>query len=125
MLFLVISTPRAEPPSSMRSRQARYWKWFKTLLDDGIVQHAWVKCGRGACVILDVDSNETLHVLVNQWQELVPAQFQIVPLVDRAFQAKIAASGANPLRLAVPRARAKSTAAGGSAARPRAARRRP
>lgn len=103
MLFLVISTPRADPPSTMRKRQVRWWKWFEPLLKDGTVKDAWVKVGRGACAIIDVDSNETLHILVNQWQELIPAQFQIIPLIDRNFQAGLARGGKSPLTVRVSR----------------------
>ena len=32
--------------------------------------------------VFDVDSNETLHGLLNEWAEIVPAEFDIYPLID-------------------------------------------
>ena len=38
----------------------------------GIAKHVYTKLGRGAVVIFDVDSHETMHKLVNQWSESFP-----------------------------------------------------
>lgn len=99
MLFLVISTPRAEQPSSMRSRQKAYWVWLNERMQEGTVKHLWNKTGRGAVVIADVPSNEELHKLINQWQELVPATFEVTPLVSKEHQERIANAGTNPMQL--------------------------
>ncbi len=32
-------------------------------------------------MIFDVDSNETLHRLLNEWADLIPAEFGIHPLL--------------------------------------------
>jgi hypothetical protein len=37
-------------------------------------------------VVFEVDGHETLHRLLNEWSDCVPAEFTIVPLVDRAYQ---------------------------------------
>jgi muconolactone delta-isomerase len=86
MLFLAMSTPRPERPTEMRDRQARFWDWMRALEDAGTVKQCYVKVGRGAVAVFDVDSHETLHRLLNEWADHVPAEFTIVPLVDRAFQ---------------------------------------
>ena len=32
--------------------------------------------------IFDVESNEVLHRYLNEWAEIVPAEFDIYPLID-------------------------------------------
>jgi hypothetical protein len=34
--------------------------------------------------LFDVDSNETLHRLLNEWSEIIPAGFDLYPLIDTA-----------------------------------------
>ena len=92
MLFMVISTPRPEQPSTMRSRQRDWWNWIRPLQRDGVVQAIYVKVGRGAAVVFDVRSNEQLHDLVNQWSEFIPAEFQVLPLASVEHQEAIARS---------------------------------
>ena len=82
MLFLAISTPRAEEPSRMKSRRQRYWRWIAPLQKSGAVRWVYARTGRGAVVLFDVDSNETLHRLLNEWGEIIPAVFDIYPLID-------------------------------------------
>lgn len=82
MLFLAISTPRAEEPSRMKSRRQRYWRWVEPLQRSGAVRSVYARTGRGAVVLFDVDSNETLHRLLNEWGEIIPAAFDIYPLID-------------------------------------------
>ena len=97
MLFLVISTPRADSPSSVRDRQKAYWVWLNKLIADGTVKHVWTKTGRGAVTVVDVPSHESLHNFVNQWSELVPATFEVTPLVPKEHQERIAMAGTNPM----------------------------
>ncbi len=99
MLFLVISTPRAEQPSTMRDRQKAYWIWLNERIKEGTVKHVWTKTGRGAVVIADVGSHEDLHKFVNQWTENVPATFEVTPLVSKEHQEQIAMAGTNPMAL--------------------------
>ncbi|GAA4343555.1 hypothetical protein GCM10023144_46650 [Pigmentiphaga soli] len=99
MLFMVISTPRPEQPSAMRAGQRAYWDWMNPLLESGVARHVWLKAGRGAVAVFEVDSNEALHKLVNQWSENVPAHFEIIPLVSKAHQEAIANAGTNPMDL--------------------------
>ena len=82
MLFLVISNPEPVRPSTVVEHRKRYWPWAQGLLDSGTAQSFYARTGRGAVAIFDVESNETLHALLNEWSEIVPAEFQIYPLIS-------------------------------------------
>ena len=99
MFFLVISTPKAEKPSAVRSNQKEFWEWLAPLQEKGVVKHIYTKLGRGAVVIFEVDSHEALHKLVNQWNECVPATFEVAALLPGDHQKRIAMAGANPMAL--------------------------
>jgi muconolactone delta-isomerase len=94
MLFMVISTPRPDQPSKLRRSQRGWWDWIRPLQDSGVVQAVYVKVGRGALVVFQVESNEQLHDLVNQWSQHIPAEFQVLPLARAEHQEKIARAGA-------------------------------
>lgn len=51
MLFLVISEPRPEQPSSVVAFRQRYWEWIAPLRASGEVRsvHARVGAGRWCC----------------------------------------------------------------------------
>ena len=99
MHFLVISTPRAEKPSAARDNQKQWWDWINKLAKAGTAKHIYTKLGRGAVVIFDVDSHETLHKLINQWAECVPAGFEVHALLPKEVQERIAKAGTNPMGL--------------------------
>ena len=61
MLFLVISTPRPEKPTSMASTRHSYWDWMNPLLESGLAVSVHARVGRGAVALFDVDSTETLE----------------------------------------------------------------
>jgi muconolactone delta-isomerase len=82
MLFLAISTPRPERPSAIGASRQRYWEWLAPLQGSGTCKWTYARTGRGAVAVFDVDSNETLHRLLNEWAEIVPATFDIFPLID-------------------------------------------
>jgi muconolactone delta-isomerase len=82
MLFLVISTPRPEPPSAMTAKRKDYWRWLAPLQENGTCKGAWARAGRGAVILFDVPDNDTLHRLLNEWAEIIPAQFDTYPLID-------------------------------------------
>jgi hypothetical protein len=92
MLYMVMSNPRPERPSEIKGRQASFWDWLEKLEDAGVVKACYVKTGRGAIVVFDVDSHETLHRLINEWSDRVPAEFTTYPLIDPAFQKQRARS---------------------------------
>jgi hypothetical protein len=99
MHFLVISTPRPEKPSEARANQKAWWTWLNPLIADGTAKHVYTKLGRGAVIIFEVDSLERVHALVNQWQECVPATFEVMPLLPWQHQAAIAQAQTNPMAL--------------------------
>ena len=82
MLFLVVSTPNPEKPSEIVEQRRQYWPWAQDKLDTGLARSFYARTGRGAVAVFDVDSNETLHNLLNEWSEIVPAKFDVYPLID-------------------------------------------
>jgi hypothetical protein len=84
MLFLVISTPRPERPSSMAGARKKYWRWIDPKLKSRQCRWVYARTGRGAVALFDVASNEELHALLNGWAELIPAHFEVYPLIDAA-----------------------------------------
>ncbi len=82
MLFLVISEPRPEPPSSVTTSRQRYWQWIAPLQASGEVRSVHAKVGRGAVVLFDVPSNEQLHRRLNEWADIIPARFEVHALID-------------------------------------------
>ena len=95
MLFLVISTPRPERPSEVAATRQKFWPWIATLQGDGACRHIYARVGRGAVAVFDVPDNDALHRILGEWSELVPAQFEVYPLVEgAAAQALLAAHAA-------------------------------
>ena len=82
MLFLVISTPRPDHPSNVVGARKRYWPWMQPLLDAGTARWVYARVGRGAVALFDVDDTTTLHRLINEWSEIIPAHFEVFPLLD-------------------------------------------
>lgn len=82
MLFLVVSDPRPERPSSVVSQRKLFWDWIDPLLKSGEARSVHAKVGRGAVVLFDVASNEGLHRRLNEWADIVPAHFQVHALID-------------------------------------------
>ena len=82
MLFLIVSQPLPTRPSEAAGNRRRYWDWIQPLLDGGEVSSVYGRVGRGAVAILDVASNERLHALLNEWGDIIPAEFQVYPLLD-------------------------------------------
>ena len=82
MLFLVISTPRPERPSTLVQDRSRYWDWINPLIKKGYVKSVYARVGRGAVALFDVDSNEILHRYMNEWADIIPAHMEVFPLID-------------------------------------------
>ena len=80
MLFLIISTPRPEKPSTMSASRQGFWKWIDPHLKSGTAKWTYARTGRGAVAVFDAESHETLHGLLNEWAEIIPATFEIHPL---------------------------------------------
>ncbi len=82
MLFLVISNPRPERPSDMAATRQNFWPWIGNYQSIGVCRHIYPRVGRGAVAVFDVESNDVLHRILNEWADLIPAQFEIYPLVN-------------------------------------------
>lgn len=82
MLFLVVSTPRPERPSELTKTRQSFWPWIADYQARGVCRQVYARAGRGAVAILDVKDNETLHRILNEWADIVPAHFDIYPLLD-------------------------------------------
>jgi muconolactone delta-isomerase len=82
MLFLVVSTPRPERPSDMAKTRQSFWPWMAGHEARGICRHIYARAGRGAVAVLDVESNDQLHKILNEWADIVPAHFDTYPLID-------------------------------------------
>ncbi|HIA75258.1 MAG TPA: hypothetical protein EYN38_06150 [Flavobacteriales bacterium] len=82
MLFLVVSSPNPQRPSEVKEQRRKYWPWAQDKLDTGLAISFYARTGRGAVAIFDVDSNDVLHRLLNEWSEIVPVKFDIYPLLD-------------------------------------------
>ena len=82
MLFLVISSPNPQKPSEVKDQRRKYWPWAQDKLDKGLAVSFYARTGRGAVAIFDVDSNDVLHRLLNELSEIMPAKFDIYPLLD-------------------------------------------
>ena len=92
MLFLIVSTPRPERPSDMAAARQSFWPWIAGYQQSGVCKQIFARVGRGAVAILDVDGHATLHRILNEWAEIIPAHFDTYPLVDLAdTQAMLAA----------------------------------
>jgi hypothetical protein len=81
-LFLVISTPRPERPSDMAARRQSFWPWIGKYQQAGTCKQIYARVGRGAVAVFDVAGNEALHLILNEWADIIPAEFDVYPLVD-------------------------------------------
>lgn len=82
MLFLVISNPRPERPSDVAGSRRHFWGWIQPLLDAGRCRSVHARVGRGVVALFDVDSHLTLHRYLNEWADMIPAEFDVYPLLD-------------------------------------------
>jgi muconolactone delta-isomerase len=82
VLVLVISTPRPERPSDLAARRQSFWPWIAKYEASGACRHVYARVGRGAIAVFDVESNEVLHQILNEWADIIPAHFDTYPLVD-------------------------------------------
>jgi hypothetical protein len=84
MLFLVISHPQPERPSRVAKNRQKYWRWIEPKLKSGEALWAYPRVGRGVAAAFEVPSHEALHALLNEWAEMIPAEFEVLPLIDPA-----------------------------------------
>ena len=81
MLFLVISTPRADPPSTINSSRRKSFRWFEALIASRKILSHYARVGRGGVVVFDVETMVELHRYMNEWSEMVPVHFDVYPLL--------------------------------------------
>lgn len=91
-LFLVISNPRPERPSEVAARRQGFWPWMSNYQTAGVCKHIYARVGRGAVAVFDVDDNEALHRILNEWADIIPAEFDVYPLVDIEATRKLLAA---------------------------------
>jgi muconolactone delta-isomerase len=92
MLFLVVSTPRPERPSELAATRQSFWPWIARYESDGLCRHVYARAGRGAVAVFDVPGNDVLHRILNEWADIIPAQFDTYPLIDHAAAQKLLAA---------------------------------
>jgi hypothetical protein len=92
MLFLVVSTPRPERPSELAGLRQAYWPWIAKYQASGVCKHVYARVGRGAVAVFDVASNEALHLILNEWADIIPAHFDTYALVDLEATKRMLAS---------------------------------
>ena len=81
-LFLVVSTPRPERPSEQAARRQSFWPWIGRYEASGVCKQIYARVGRGAVAVFNVDGNDQLHRILNEWADIIPAEFEVYPLVD-------------------------------------------
>jgi muconolactone delta-isomerase len=97
MLFLVVSTPRPERPSELAKSRQSFWPWMARYEAQGVCRQVYARVGRGAVAILDVEDNDALHRILNEWADIIPAHFDTYPLIDaEAAKRMLAAQAAAP-----------------------------
>jgi len=89
MLFLVISHPAPARSSEVAAARRAFWDWVAPLQAAGTVRFCYPRLGRGAVALFDVDSAETLQGHLTGWAELIPATFDVLPLVDVEYQKRL------------------------------------
>jgi hypothetical protein len=82
MLFLVVSTPRPERPSELAQARQSFWPWIAEYEAKGICRHVYARVGRGAVAVFDVAETTTLHRILNEWADIIPAHFETYPLLE-------------------------------------------
>jgi Domain of unknown function (DUF3303) len=92
MLFLVVSTPRPERPSELTTARQSFWPWIAKHEASGACRQIYARAGRGAVAILDVESNEALHRMLNEWADIIPAHFDTYPLMEADTARRLLAS---------------------------------
>lgn len=92
MLFLVISTPQPTRPSDVAEDRQSFWPWIDGYRQNGVCKQIFPRVGRGAVAIFDVAGNNDLHRILNEWADIIPAQFDTYPLVDMQATTELLAS---------------------------------
>ena len=89
MLVLVISHPAPARPSTVAADRRAFWDWVAPLQETGTVRFCYPRLGRGAVALFDVPAVEALQGHLTAWAELIPATFDVLPLVDVEYQKRL------------------------------------
>jgi len=89
MLCLVISHPAPARPSTVAADRRAFWGWVAPLEAAGTVRYCYPRLGRGAVALFEVESAEALQGHLTAWAEIIPATFDVYPLVDVAYQRRL------------------------------------
>jgi hypothetical protein len=100
MLFLVVSTPRPERPSDLAKARQSFWPWIAGYQANSVCRHVYARVGRGVVAIFDVDGNDALHRILNEWADIIPAHFDTYPLIDAEAANRMLAAQAAAKRTA-------------------------
>jgi len=92
MLFLVVSTPRPERPSELAKSRQSFWPWMARYEAQSVCRQVYARVGRGAVAILDVENNDALHRILNEWADIIPTHFDTYPLIDAAAAKRMLAA---------------------------------
>ena len=94
MLFPVVSTPWPERPSELARARRPFWPWMEKYQASGVCRHLYARAGRGAVAILDIEGNEALHKMLNEWADIISAHFATYPSVEVQRARELVASQA-------------------------------
>jgi hypothetical protein len=70
--------------------RSSWWQVFMAIM--GVCKHIYARVGRGAVAVFDVESNDQLHRILNEWADIIPAHFETFPLVDVEATKKLLAA---------------------------------
>ena len=88
MIFLVISTPHPSRPEEIKESRLKFIDWIKSLKTRNKIINFYPRVGRGAVVIFNVETNDELHELMTEWNNIIPVNMDIYPLVNPDNAAK-------------------------------------
>jgi muconolactone delta-isomerase len=92
MLFLVISSPAPEQPDRLKEARLTFLSWAEELQQQQKILHYYPRVGRGVAAVFNVESNDQLHEFLTEWMNMVPATFEIYPLIDPSYAKTFLAS---------------------------------
>jgi hypothetical protein len=96
MLFLVVSTPRPERPSDLVGARQSFWPWIAGYQARRLCRHVYARVGRGAVAVFDVEDNDALHLILNEWADIIPTHFDTYPLIETDAAKRMLAAQAAP-----------------------------
>jgi len=93
---VVTSTKRFRGPSGLPIWSGLASRSGPGLLD--VCRHIYARAGRGAVAVFDVEDNDGLHRILNEWADIVPAHFDTYPLIEGDAAQRMLAAKAATLR---------------------------